>query len=265
VTTISGLAFTDCHLESMRIEERNSYFRVLDHFLLDFNGKSVIRSFGSDCSVFILPEIEVLHDNCFAYCRIDELIFESGSLLREISVWVFLECRSLSQLFIPASVRRIDGSAFVGSGITSIEVARDSSNFRIDGYFLLDSSGGLVRYFGSQSTVTISREIVALRLCCFSVCDRLRTLHFESGSALSELENFLFEDCTDLELIDLPPSLENVHGSAFCLTKITKTSVDPGNRHLRVIGDFLIDITRSRLIHYFGRSSGIIMSRSIEM
>jgi hypothetical protein len=74
---------------------------------------------------------------------------------------------------IPASVRQITGSAFANSGITSIEVAMDSPNFRIAGYFLLDSRGGLVRYFGEESTMTISREIVALRMACFTGCQKL--------------------------------------------------------------------------------------------
>jgi hypothetical protein len=90
-------------------------------------------------------------------------------------------------------------------------------------------------------------------------------LFFESGSALTQPESFLFENCTGVELIDLPASLENVHGSAFCLAELAKMSVDRGNRHLRVIDDFLIDVTRSRLIRYFGSSSAMILGPSVEI
>jgi hypothetical protein len=84
VTTISALAFSDCHLESLHVEEGNSHFRVLGKFLLDFSGKLLIQYFGSDLPVCILRQIEVLRDCCFAYCDIAELIFESGSLIPAI-------------------------------------------------------------------------------------------------------------------------------------------------------------------------------------
>jgi hypothetical protein len=72
------------------------------------------------------------------------------------------------------------------------------------------------------------------------------------GSVLTELEHFLFDGGTDLKLITLPVSLENGHGSAFAGPSIREVSVDAGNRHLRVIGDFLVDIIRLRLIRCFG-------------
>jgi hypothetical protein len=194
-----------------------------------------------------------------------ELIFEPESSLREIDASVFFLCLSLLRIVIPAGVRKIHGGAFSRSPIRSIAVASDSPSFRSDGYFLLDSGNGLVRYFGGESTVTIGRGIVALCRGCFSACISLRKLLFESGSTLTELEPFIFRGCENLSLVDLPPSLENVHGSAFAEAKFARISVDAGNRHLGIIGDFLIDITRSRLVRYFGSSRAIILSRAVQI
>jgi hypothetical protein len=266
VTTISGLAFACSSIENISIQEGNSHFQVLGQFLLDFRGRSLIRYFGSDSLVSVPPEIEVLQDYCFAHCiSITKLIFESESSLRDIGSHVFTSCFWLGALVIPASVRKLDGSTFMYSSIGSIEVASDSPSFRTHGPFLLDSNGGLVRYFGTHSKATINREIVALRRGCFAGCFRVRELLFESESTLTEMEDFVFDECDDLELIDMPASLTNVHGSAFANAQISHISVDAGNRSLRVIGDFLIDIGQSKLIRYFGSSSAIILSRSVEI
>jgi hypothetical protein len=266
VTTLSGLAFTYSGIQRMFIEKGNSHFQVLGQSLLDFSGTSLIWFLGSDYSIRVLGQIQVLHNNCFRHnYTTTELVFESESSLREIRFRAFAGLYSLRHIVIPASVRKIDGSAFMSSDISSIEVASDSPSFRTDGPFLLDSNGGLVRYFGTQSKATINREIVSLRRGCFAGCFGLRQLLFESESALTELEDFVFDECKDLELIGLPASLTNVHGSAFANAKISHISVDAGNRSLRVIGDFLIDIGRSKLIRYFGLSSAIILSRSVEI
>jgi hypothetical protein len=194
-----------------------------------------------------------------------QLSFEPDSLIQEFRCHVFSGCSTLKSIVIPASVRKIDGSSFANAGICSIKVATDSPSFRTDGHFLLDSVGGLVRYFGSESRVTIKRSIVALRRNCFSDCGKLRQLLFESESSLIDLEEWVFSQCTNLELIDLPASLVNIHGAAFAQAKITKISVESGHRQLRVIGDCLVDITRAKLIRYFGSSSVIILSRAIEI
>jgi hypothetical protein len=171
----------------------------------------------------------------------------------------------LNEIVIPASVRKLKGSAFAASGINSIKVADDSSNFKTDGSFLLDSFDGLVRYFGTESIVTINRLIVALRPYCFADCDKLRQLLFESESNLVDIEEWVFTDCVNLELIDLPSSLVNVHGSAFADATIRAISVESGNQRLRVIGDFLVDVSRAKLIRYFGSSCEIILSHMVEV
>jgi hypothetical protein len=125
--------------------------------------------------------------------------------------------------------------------------------------------GGLVRYFGAESRVTINGSIIALRRDCFSFCNQLRQLLFESESNLVDIEEWVFTGCTDLELTELPASLFNVHGSAFANAKITQISVSAGNPRLRIIDDFLIDITEAKLIRCFSSSSVIIVSRAIEI
>jgi hypothetical protein len=90
-------------------------------------------------------------------------------------------------------------------------------------------------------------------------------LLFESGSNLVDIEEWVFSDCVNLELINVPASVVNVHGSAFADAEITKISIESGNSRFAVIDDFLVDITEAKLIRYFGSSPVIIVSRAIEI
>jgi hypothetical protein len=90
-----------------------------------------------------------------------------------------------------------------------------------------------------------------------------RSVAFESGAVLTAIVDWVFQECTDLEIVDLPASLVSVHGAAFAMAAITKVSVDAGSPHMRVIGDFLVDIARAMLIRYFGSSPAIVLSRAV--
>jgi hypothetical protein len=66
------------------------------------------------------------------------------------------------------------GCSLADVGMCSIAVESDSSSFRTDGHFLLDSNGGLVRYFGVERTVTIGQGIIALRRYSFRWCPNFK-------------------------------------------------------------------------------------------
>jgi hypothetical protein len=87
---------------------------------------------------------------------------------------------------------------------------------------------------------------------------------FESESSLVDIEPWSFSSVTNLKLIDFPAYLVNIHGAAFAHAGITEICVGSGHRHVQVIGDFLVDITEKKLLHYFGSSSVIILSRAVE-
>jgi hypothetical protein len=265
VTTIHGTAFRGCDLETISVEDGSVHFRAIGKFLLDFAGKSVVRYFGSESSVSVLRQVEVLCVYSFACCpKLAKLDFEEGSLLREIEPWAFSDCPSLATVAVPESATKVPGSAFVQTGVTSIVVSPRSKHFRTSGNFLLDSQRGLVRYFGAESTVTIPRFIVALRGHCFQKCEKLRTLSFEPGSALVEIDQAAFMDCHNLTLNGIPASVVSIHGLAFCLTIFAHISVAAEHPGLRCVDDFLMDVNQSKLIRYFGSSSALVVSRWVE-
>jgi hypothetical protein len=73
------------------------------------------------------PKSDKSFDYCFCHnLRIKELSFESESSVRESHFQVFAWCPSLPMIVIPASLRKMDGSAFMGSEAIWIEVASNS-------------------------------------------------------------------------------------------------------------------------------------------
>jgi hypothetical protein len=79
----------------------------------------------------------------------------------------------------------------------------------VSGDFLLDRAGlCLIRYFGKERTITISREIEVLSKGSFHLCKSLRRLKFESESNLRSLEARAFQQCNSLRFVSLPSSTE---------------------------------------------------------
>jgi hypothetical protein len=73
-----------------------------------------------------------------------------------------------------------------------------------------------------------------------------------------------FCGCAALRSICIPASVEMIHGSALPDVHSIIT-VEEGNRHLRVAGDFLVDIEGITVIRYLGSGSDIALNREIEI
>jgi hypothetical protein len=186
------------------------------------------------------------------------LVFECGSKLTQIDSGFLSGCASLESICLPASLQMIDGSALAGTQMSTITAEEGNRHFQVSGDFLLDLDGiSVIRYFGSDQEITLSRHVKILGSGCFSYCRSLQTLTFEPGSKLTRIEDSALKSCFSLASICLPASLETIDGSAFAGTQISTITVESGNRHFRVSGAFLLDFEGTSLIRYFGRSSTV--------
>jgi hypothetical protein len=79
----------------------------------------------------------------------------------------------------------------------------------------------------------------------------LKSLTFESGSKLREIQGLAFAHCGRLKSICLPSSVSAISGSAFRLSSIESITVDGANPNYFVSGQFLIAIDGMELIRYF--------------
>jgi hypothetical protein len=91
---------------------------------------------------------------------------------------------------IPRGVRFIDGSAFENVDFLSISIENGNERFVIRDDFLIDIvDHKLIRNLSSSPSVTIPRDIEILGSGCFSSCESLLSISFESNSRLTRIES----------------------------------------------------------------------------
>jgi hypothetical protein len=104
----------------------------------------------------------------------------------------------------------------MNSNISSISVDRGNSWFSICRTFLLDSAGhSLIQSFSRESYVILFRSIETLSRYCFSGSKQLSILIFESSSTLRQIDESAFRDCSSIESICIPSSVEIIGDFCF--------------------------------------------------
>jgi hypothetical protein len=81
---------------------------------------------------------------------------------------------------------------------------------------------------------------------------------------LQAIEGFAFADCFSLKSICLPASLEEAEGQSFCDCGLTRISFEEGNKHFRIVGDFVVDFEGVRIVRYFGRDCEVRIPAGIK-
>jgi hypothetical protein len=117
VTAIGGSAFESRGLRSIGIEEGSESFRVVNEFLINFAGSSLIWVIGSPESIRIRASVEELRSFCCSRKeRLRTVEFESDSSLRSIGRFAFAHCQLLASIRIPSSVEVLSEYCFLGCG-----------------------------------------------------------------------------------------------------------------------------------------------------
>jgi hypothetical protein len=244
VKLFDGLAFDG--EDNMRIEfsGSNPHLRVCENFIIDDERKALIQLFGYVSHEIVAPEIRVIGSGCFRgkYWLLT-VTFEYGSQLTRIEHRAFAGCHYLSTICIPASVREIVGSAFEGCELSTkgITFEDGSSSFAVSGDFLVKTGTiSAIRYFGAETSVTVTRDIRILSPGCFSSFSTIFSVAFEAGSKLMRIESYAFESCTRLQSICVPASVTTLCMKCFarctslweltcsCSSCEVQSSVPPG-------------------------------------
>jgi hypothetical protein len=219
VSNLSSMAFLFSGIDSIdaiSIEEGNENFKISGDCIVDINGIRLVSYFGSSSTAILNRGIEIIGFASCAFSSFSDLRFESGSRLSRILGIAFANCDSLASIVIPSSVTTISGGTFALSKIRNVYITEGNSHFQVVGQFLLDFSGkSLIRYFGSDSSVCVSRQIEVFQDLCFFFCSEVHELSFEPGSLLREIRAKAFVYCEQLKAIMLPASVRAIDGSAF--------------------------------------------------
>jgi hypothetical protein len=164
----------------------------------------------------------------FRYSTIDDISIESGSWMNGISKFSFANCK-VKTIVLPKQAHIIDRFAFFESSIGHVSIEGSGNRFVFDQRLLLihiDTST-VIRYFGTNNDLLISRYIEVLGQECF--CRRgadgysVQMVRFEQASMLYLIEESRFAHCPLREII-IPRSVMVLGKSCFqdgkieCLT-----------------------------------------------
>jgi uncharacterized protein YuzB (UPF0349 family) len=139
------------------------------------------------------------------FCPVETVGFERGSKLREISALAFRGCDSLKSICLPASVEKLCGLSFVECGLHRIEIENGNKFYRVFGNSVMNLDGSrLIRYFGSDSEMSVPDCVEILEWSSFSYCDSIREILFGSASNLRVIEQGAFGFCKKLKSICIP-------------------------------------------------------------
>jgi hypothetical protein len=122
---------------------------------------------------------------------------------------------SLQSIEIPRNVEFIDGSTFIGMTLSSITIESGNAIFAIEKDFLIDVfHHKLIQNFSKSSAIELGRNIEILGSKCFSYCQLLSSITFESNSRLIRIESLAFSQ-SSLRSIMIPKSVEILGSSCF--------------------------------------------------
>jgi hypothetical protein len=179
---------------------------------------------------------------------------------------VFQWCFHLESICLPPSLEKVHGS-FAGRELAKVSVDPRNRCLRVIGDFLIDiTRSRLIRYFGSPSdAIMLSRSVEVIGSYCFHDYSDLKRVSFEAGSKLTRMGRNAFQNCSSLRSIVIPASVTRICGGAFAESGICNISIEDRNKHFCVRGQFLLDITRTSLIAFFGIAATVTISRDIRV
>jgi hypothetical protein len=112
--------------------------------------------------------------------------------------------------------------------------------------------------------LTVPSSVEVIGRSCFSDCNFLKSLAFESGSQLRRIERDAFTD-TVLTDVELPNSIRSISGRAFDHDLLEWISIHSCPTNFRFRDGMLEEASGRVLVIFFGSAVSIVIGRSIEM
>ena len=196
--------------------------------------------------VSIDPSVKIIHRMAFRSChKLCKVVFPADSILEKIDILAFNECKSLTTISLPSSVKEImkqsfsfcenlsevilpEGLQFIGASAFSctaltsvvipstVDTISDAAFLRCDKLVEVDIREG-VRRMGEM---------------CFKDCSSLAKINIPS--TITCLPGHVFESCTSLHEVKLPSRLSNIKGHAFKNCSIQQLRFPPSMKSIQI-------------------------------
>ena len=187
--------------------------------------------------------IERIEQEAFAYCDFSNIAFPES--LKYIGQGIFIDCKNLKQITIPAQVSVMEGNPFLGD---NYEVINNSRYFTLQNEILYSSNHStIISCLNKKSIKLIINEASSIGPYSFASC-KAKEIVIEPPvkiieekafnhtcvervvlpDSLIEIKPYAFEMCLNLHEITIPSSTRFIGDCAFygCLRRVTINSRD---------------------------------------
>lgn len=270
ITSMDSSTFFGCtNLQSIQVAEGCHAYRSDDGVLINLNymylmycpkgfqGAYTLRSdvtriaesAFAECTglteVNIHGEVESIGSAAFRNCT----ALQKATLEENTSDWaeyanltldygLFENCTSLTSFAIPASVKKVQSSAFEGcTNLTKLTVSEKSTTFAADeaGNLYNKEKNQLVRCpEGRTGVFTVPEGVKVLNDCAFLNCTRLEEIRLPEG--LESIALGAFSGCSGLRELTIPKGVRRLYANA-CLNCDGLQNIYVYPMQCRIIGD----------------------------
>lgn len=226
VKYIGRNAFHGCEsLNSFIVDPFNSVYFTKDNVLFDKNGGLVDFVKTKQKGSYTIPiGTACVREDAFLYCDIEKIIMPET--IDSIGNGAFANCRNLSEINFPQSLRKIGETAFANCDFSDISLPEK------------------LEYIGSTaftdckkiSSIKIPDNVIYLGGLAFSDCINLESAILPSH--ITKIPAALFARCSKLQSIDLPEGVTTLESGVFMHCKSLKNLALP--QTLEVFGTGII-------------------------
>ena len=155
-----------------------------------------------------------------------------GKPVASIRFLAFNGCNNITSITIPDSITSISELSFVCANLISINVDENNPNYKsIDGNLYSKDGTILIQYAigKTDSSFTISSDVVSIGDGAFAGCTNLVSVEFESDRQCVSIGTWTFLACTNLTSIVIPEGVPSIGYGAFeeCTSLASVTFVEP--------------------------------------
>lgn len=246
-----GWCFYSPKLTKIILSPLNPHFLYTKEKILikkfDQANNDIIVFASRDIEEVIIPScIKRIASNSFSHCKLlKKLTFSNDSHLESIGKEAF-SYSTIDKINIPPSVTKIEEAAFSGCRLKLIEFPQKLKLDKIDQKLF---------NFSSIEKVSIPSKVTRICQNAFSNCHKLNVIEFSEDSELNSIEKNAFYE-TNLKSLFFASNVSVLEeGWCHCTRFLSKISVSPKNRYIKIIDNKLLFTKSDTKLEVFDKFS----------